>query len=220
MNRHLRSLVAVCLVTTAAMSLAWTLLAPAFHSDPGDQLRALADAGSTASISGLAFVLSQLPFAVGMVGLAVWLYPSSPRLATAGGALAGLGAFGHTVVGGTTIMQLEMASTSQHRDSYAALLGDITDSPLMVPFFAFGLLGTVLGVLFLAIAHFRSHLQPRWVGPALWAFLLLEFIGSNLSDWASYLGGVLYLAALVALASSLRTGRDVARAERVPSSVS
>ena len=220
MNRHLRTLVAVCLVTTAAMSLAWTLLTPEFHSDPGDQLRALADAGSTASISGLAFVLSQLPFAVGMVGLAAWLRPFSPRLATAGGVLAGLGAFGHAVVGGTTIMQLEMASTSQHREAYATLLGDITDSPLMLPFFAFGLLGTVLGVLFLAIAHFRSHLQPRWVGPALWAFLLLEFVGSNLSDWSSYLGGILFLAALTALARSLRTGQDAELKERVPSPVS
>ncbi len=220
MNRHLRTLVAVCLVTTAAMSLVWTLLAPEFHSDPGDQLSALADAGSAASISAMAFVLSQLPFAVGMVGLAVWLRPFSPRLATAGGVLTGLGAFGHAVVGGTTIMQLEMAGTTQHREAYAALLGDIMDSPWMLPFFACGLLGTVLGVLFLAIAHFRSRLQPRWVGPALWAFLLLEFIGSNLSEWASSLAGMLYLAALVALASSLRAGQDAAREERVPSSVS
>ena len=205
MNRNLRTLTALCLVATAALSLLWTLLAPEFHSDPAEQLAGLAEAGSRATISEMAFVISQLPFLVAMSGVAVWLHPASPRLATAGGVLAVLGAFGHAVVGGTTTMQVIMADSPDHRQAYAELLGDTMDSPLMLPFFAAGLLGTVLGILLLSIAHFRNRQLPRWVGPALWAFLVLEFVGSNVSEWSAYLAGVLYLAALCALAVAIRS---------------
>lgn len=203
MNRHLRILAAASLVATAALSLLWTLLAPEFHADPAAQLAGIADAGTPATLSALGFVVSQLPFAVGLVLLAAWLRPASPRLATTGGVLALLGAFGHTVVGGAMLLQPLMASTPTHRDAYAVLLGDMESWPPMLPFFASGLLGTVLGLLLLSIAHLRSRRSPRWVAPALWGFLVLEFVGSNLSEYATYLGGVLYLAALGGLAWGL-----------------
>lgn len=210
MNRHLRILAAVSLVATAVLSLLWTLLAPEFHDDPAAQLAGLADAGTPATLSALSFVVSQLPFAVGLVLLATWLHPASPRLATVGGALALLGAFGHTVVGGTMLLQPLMASTPSHGEAYAALLGDVASWPPMLPFFASGLLGTVLGILLLSIAHLRSHRSSRWVAPALWGFLVLEFVGSSLSEYATYLGGVLYVAALGGLAWSLVTAPGVA----------
>ena len=65
---------------------------------------------------------------------------------------------------------------------------------------AAGLLGTVLGVLLLSIALFRSRTGPRWVGPVLWAFLVVEFVGSNLSEWASPVSVALYAVALGAIA--------------------
>ena len=45
--------------------------------------------------------------------------------------------------------------------------------------------GTVVGTLVLSIGVFRAQVGPRWVGPALWAFLLLEFVGSA---WAPVFG--------------------------------
>ena len=126
------------------------------------------------------------------------------------------GAFGHAVVGGTTTMQVIMADSPDHRQAYAELLGDTMDSPLMLPFFAAGLLGTVLGILLLSIAHFRNRQLPRWVGPALWAFLVLEFNGSNVSEWSAYLAGVLYLAALCALAVAIRSDLVVTPSDHAP----
>ncbi|WP_165821165.1 DUF4386 family protein [Nocardioides gansuensis] len=203
MNRHLRLTTAVCLVATAVLSVVWTLLEPGFLDDPADRLASLADAGPAVAISALAFIVSQLPFAVAMAGVAAWLRPASPRLATAGGVLAVLGAFGHTVIGGVMMLQLLMAESPEHRGAYAALVGDLESWPWLLPFFAAGLLGTVLGLLLLSIAHFRSRRGPRWVGPVVWVFLLVEFVGSGFSVWASDLAGVLYLAACVGLAAGV-----------------
>lgn len=205
MNRALRLTTAVCLASTALLSTLWTLLEPEYLADPVAELASLADAGPTALVSALAFLLSQLPFAVGMVGLALWLRPVSPRLAVAGGIAALLGAFGHAVIGGVMLLQLLMADKAEHREAYAALLGDLESWPPLLPFFAAGLLGTVLGVVLLSIAFFRSRREPRWVGPALWAFVLVEFVGSNLSEWATYLAALLFLSSLGALALTLAT---------------
>ena len=81
---------------------------------------------------------------------------------------------------------------------------------------AMGLLGTVLGSLLLSIGPWRAHVAPRWVAPVLWAFLVVEFAGSAVSEWSSQVAVVLYLVALSAVAltiwrtpaSSWHTGRD------------
>lgn len=205
MNTALRLTTAVCLASTALLSATWTLLEPEFLTDPAARLASLADAGPSATASALAFLLSQLPFAVGMVGLAVWLHPVSPRLAVTGGVLAVLGAFGHAVIGGVMLLQVLMAGKPAHREAYAALLEDLESWPALLPFFAAGLLGTVLGVVLLATAHFRSRQEPRWVGPVLWAFVVVEFVGTSLSAWATYLATLLFLVALGALALTLAT---------------
>jgi hypothetical protein len=64
-----------------------------------------------------------------------------------------------------------------------------------------GLLGTVLGILLLSIGLFRAHMGPRWVGPTLWAFLLVEFVGTSLSRSAAYLSVLGFAAAFFGLAA-------------------
>jgi prepilin signal peptidase PulO-like enzyme (type II secretory pathway) len=66
-----------------------------------------------------------------------------------------------------------------------------------------GLAGTVLGLLLLSIGLFRTGLGPRWVGPALWTFLVVEFVGGALSEYASYVSSVLLLVAFFGLARVL-----------------
>ncbi|MGA8852397.1 MAG: hypothetical protein WB508_11845 [Aeromicrobium sp.] len=197
MNNNLRILVAVCLVATAVLSATWTLLAPEFSSDSEEFLRAVADGGTSARVSVFGFAVSQLPFLIGVAGVAAWLHPASPRLAVAGGALAVLGGFGHAVFSGAAMTQVLMSSDPT---GYADLAGSLESFGLLVPFMAAGLLGTVLGLILLGVAHFRSAATPRWVGPTLWAFVIVEFAGSGVSEWASYLAALLYLAALSALA--------------------
>ena len=66
-----------------------------------------------------------------------------------------------------------------------------------------GLLGTMLGILVLAMGLFRSRVVPRWAPVALWVFLLLEFGGSGISEWAGLASGVFYVAGLAAVAVTL-----------------
>jgi len=93
-----------------------------------------------------------------------------------------------------------MARDAADRAVMAELLESIESSPLLVPFMAAGLLGTVLGLLLLGVALWRSGVVPRWVPLVLWAFLVVEFVGSNLSDYAPYVSGVCLLLAFGALA--------------------
>lgn len=124
-----------------------------------------------------------------MVGVA-WLARESSRLAMTGGTLAVLGGFGHAVFGGAMMVTVLMARDVADRPVMAGLLADIESSPLLVPFMAAGLLGTVLGILFLGVALWRSRVVPRWVPLVLWAFLVVEFVGANLSEYATYVAGL------------------------------
>ena len=209
MTHDSRRLVAGSLATTALLSTLWTLTEPDLTGDYESWLGAMADAGGRAQLSGLAFVLAQLPFMVGMAGLARWLQPS--RLAVVGGVLAVLGGFGHAVYGGVMLTQTAMAEDRANVAVFAGLLEQLEGEPVLLPFMVLGLLGTVLGVLLLSIAWWRSRTAPRWVAPALWAFLVVEFVGTNISQWAAYLALLLYLTALFAIAARL-----VAEPDRVP----
>jgi hypothetical protein len=204
MTKNSRLLAAVSLAATALLTTVWTLTEPEISGDLDARLATLAEAGGRAQVSGLAFVLAQLPFLVGMAGLARWLQPS--RLATVGAVFAVLGGFGHAVYGGVILAQTVMAADRANASVYAGLLEDLEATPALVPFMAFGLLGTVIGVLLLSIAWWRSRTEPRWVAPLLWAFLVVEFVVINFSAWAAYLSTLLYLLALGTMA--LRIGGD------------
>ncbi len=114
----------------------------------------------------MAFTLSQLPFLFGVVVIALYCFGRAPKLAVAGGILASLGGFGHTVFGGIALSQLAMADSPE-----TAAMGKVVEaieSGLAIPFMAMGL----LGILLLGIALFRSQLVPRWIPLAMWGFLV------------------------------------------------
>lgn len=194
-----RSAAAVGLASTAALMAVSTVLAPEFPSGLADRLAAIADGGNRSWVSALAFTLAQLPFIVGMLGIGHLLRSAAPRLSAVGTGLAVVGGFGHSVFGGISLVQLEMAGDAANRDLHAGLLEQVESGPA-VAFMAMGLIGTVLGLLLLSIGLFRAHVGPRWVGPVLWAFLAVEFAGSAVSEWSSHLAVVLYVATLGALA--------------------
>lgn len=196
---------AVSLVLTAVLMIIATVSSPPFAGGGAGQLAALNDAGPSATVSAMCFTLAQLFFVVGMVGVGNLLMPLVPKLATLGVALAVLGGFGHTVHGGVTMVQLGMASDVAHHAAHAAVLGQLQSGPAAA-FMLLGLLGTVLGILVLAIGLFRSRAVPRWVPVALWLFLLLEFVGSGISEWAALASGIFYVVALAAVAVTLWRG--------------
>lgn len=203
MTKNLRLLVAVSLIVFALLSAVWVLLLPDHVEDPYDSLVAVAGAGGTAKIAVIALALSQLPFMIGVAGVAAWLHPAAPRLAWTGGTMAVLGGFGHAVFSGAEMVRQSMASDPAGN---ADIAGQVQSFAPLVPFMAAGLLGTVVGLVLLGVAHRRSHAAPRWTGPALLAFVVVEFVGSNVSEWATYLSGLLLLGACAGLAMSVMSG--------------
>jgi hypothetical protein len=184
------------------LALLFVVLAPPFPDDPAERLAGFAE-GPLPTVSAVAFLLLQLPTLVAFLAIGRLLLPAAPRLSAWGTATGVLGCFGHVVFGGLSLAYLVMAHDETRRDAYAALLTDIESSPVML-FAAVGFVGTVIGQLLLSIGLFRTRPGPTWVGPAIWAFLVLEFFVSSVTPWASYLGVTLMGAAFWALGNLLR----------------
>ncbi len=201
-TRPARILAAACLVLTALLSIVSVLTQPEFTADPAARLGDLHAGGTSATVSAVTFALSQLPFLVAVVAMAAIAHARAPRTAWTGGVLGVLGGFGHSVFGGIGLTYVALASDAAHRATLAAVVTRVEDGPAKL-FMAMGLLGTVLGLLTLGIALFRSRAVPRWIPIALWVFIVLEFALSNISTWASLASGVIYLAAFAGIAVQL-----------------
>lgn len=197
----------VSLFVAPVLALLYTVLSPPFPEDTAERLAGFAD-GSLPTVSAVAFAVMQLPMLVAFLAIGRLVLPGSPRLSAWGTALAVLGCFGHIIFGGLSMAFLAMANDEANRAVHAALLSDIESSPAMI-FASVGFVGSVLGQLLLSIALFRTRTGPVWVGPAMWAFLVLEFFVSNVTPWASYLAVVLLGAAFWALGDLVRRAPDV-----------
>ncbi|QZY29548.1 hypothetical protein [Nocardioides coralli] len=195
------------LLASPVLALLFVALSPPFPDDPVDRLAGFAD-GWAPTVSATAFTVMQLPMLVAFLAIGRLLLPGARRLSAWGTALAVVGCFGHVVFGGLSMAYLVMAHDEANRATYAGLMADVESSPVMV-FAVAGLLGTVLGELLLSIGLFRTRTGPRWVGPAVWAFLVLEFGLSAVSPLASYLAVLLLGAAFWALALEIRARSHV-----------
>lgn len=192
----------LALVGGPALVIVSTATQPELSGSAAQRLQAIADA-PLAGLSAAAFVVSQVPFLVAVLAIGLLLVPSAPRLSAWGTGFGVLGCVGHFVYGGISLAEVMMAGDEPRRASYVHFLDELESSPVMV-FAAVGLLGTVLGILLLSIGLFRSGTGPVWVGPALWAFLVVEFAGTALSSYATYLSALLLLAAFGALVPLVR----------------
>ncbi len=180
-----RTAVVVGLTGAVVTSTVWSVLEPAFPAEVTDRLAAIEDGGTGAAVSAAAFAVTQLFMLAAVLGIAHLIRHGSPVLSNLGGALAVVGVIGHAVFSGSALMMLTMAGDPANREVYARLVEDFESSPMMA-FAAAGLLGTVFGILLLSIGLWRSRAVPRWIPAMLWAFLVIEFVGSNLSDHATY----------------------------------
>lgn len=193
------------------------ILQPALAGSTSDRLTAMESPSAT--LSAVAFLVSQLPLLVGILAIGRLLLPRAPRLSAWGTAFGVLGCFGHTAFGGASLIYLMMARDERNRSVHAALFDQIQNSPVMLISVA-GLAGTVIGLLLLGIGIFRTRTGPVWIGPAIWAFLAVEFVGTAISSYASYLSVLLLGAAFVAIAGLLGgSGRREVVHEPVPMQV-
>ncbi|HET6167633.1 MAG TPA: hypothetical protein VFE07_12465 [Marmoricola sp.] len=188
------------------------ILQPDLSGSTHDQLVAIGDSPRGA-VSAVAFLVSQLPMLIAVLAIGRLLLPRAPRLSAWGTALGVLGCFGHTVFGGISMVYVVMAHDPAHLDTYAHLMDRMNSSPVML-FSAAGLLGTVIGLLLLGIGLFRTRTGPVWVGPAIWAFLVVEFVGSSISSSASYVSVLLLAAAFFTLSTLVRDEDAAAFSER------
>lgn len=156
--------------------------------------------GGTAPLSAFGFILFQLFLPIGVAGVWVLIRDRVPVLGTIALVLVGLGSFGHAVYGGVQLLMLKMAQDLGSIDTYAGLLAR-GESGIGLVFMAAGLLGSVLGFILLGVAVWRGGLGPRWVGPALIGWVLVEFVGSNFSEWAGYASALLFAVVFGALAA-------------------
>lgn len=190
-------------LTAAAVLLAASAaLQPTLSNDATTHLTELHRAGPRAGLAAALFLVGQLPNLIAILAIGHLLRTRSPRLANWGAVLGVIGSFAEGVMAGVTLVFIEMANDTSHRAVFAAFYKHVTTSLLGVVSLL-GLVGSVIGLLLLSIGLFRAGVGPRWVGPALWAFLVLQFIGTGLSIWASYLSVLLAGAAYLALARTL-----------------
>jgi hypothetical protein len=197
--RYVRAAAAISLVLNAVLSVVAIALMPAFSASTVTFLKTIDAAGSTATISAAAFVIAQLPFIIAALGLAHLAGIRAPIIAIVGGTIAVIGGFGHAVFGGTQLLQLGMAADTANHGVYAGLIDGDMPLPLTILMMC-GTAGTVLGMLLLGVAVLRGKVGPRWVPYAIWVWLLVEFVGSGLTEWATLASGLLYLGTLGTLA--------------------
>lgn len=213
-SQYHRHVAVLGLVGTATLSAVSVVLQPDLSGSSADQLASLDAAGARSTISAVTFVVSQLPFIAAVLAIAHLARPRAPRAADIGATLGVAGAFGHSVFGGISLVYLEMATDPAHRSVYVTLMDRIGSSPVML-FALVGLAGTVLGVLVLGIGLWRSGVVERWIPAAMWAFLVVEFVGTAISPAASYLSATLFVLTLGALAVVARR-RSVWGGESAP----
>lgn len=197
-----RTAAAVGLVGAVITSAVWTLLEPAFPTDYAERLAAIEEGGTSAAISAACFAISQLFMLAAVLGVAHLIRRGAPVLSNLGATISVIGVLGHAVFAGSALMTVTMAADSENRERYAGLIEDFESSPFMA-FAAAGLVGTVLGLLLLSIGLWRAHVTPRWIPALLWAFLVVEFVGSALSDYATYASLVCLGLAFGALAAAM-----------------
>ena len=118
------------------------------------------------------------------------------------GAFGFLAAFMHIVPGSWSLTQVPMGAHPEHYAVYGQLIEAQEASPHMLPYFMLGL-GMVVSVILLGIAHFRSRLPVRWAGPVLWAWVVVEFLGTGLFTWAPALSGALLVLGVGGLIAGL-----------------
>lgn len=197
-----RGAAAVCLVLAGVLSAVFLLLASA----PGwgsDNLERLQEVDSRTTVSFLAYTAYQLPLMIGLLGVAHLLRGRSPLLANLGAGLAGVGAFGYAVYGGSQLVIPAMAADQANLEIYAQLRADA--ETLTGPFGVLGMVGSVVGLLLISIGLWRARLGPRWIPVVLWIWLAVEFVGTSLvREVAVVASPVLLLVALVSLAVLVR----------------
>ncbi|MDP8910965.1 MAG: hypothetical protein M3M94_02725 [Actinomycetota bacterium] len=188
------------LVSAAVLLAAWVILDLAFEypSDADERLEELARDQGRAVAVALVFAFGQIALVPAILGIVHLARDRAFWLAHVGGLLGLVGVCGHLVFSGTGLATIEVAERAGSAEA-VALYEDVTNNAALVPFLAMGLLGTLAGLVLLALALWRSRVAPVWIAASIAAGVVLEFAGSSFVELLSLLGGLLVSAGFFAL---------------------
>ncbi|HEY0936430.1 MAG TPA: hypothetical protein VGD91_22170, partial [Trebonia sp.] len=157
--------------------------------------------GGRAELAAVLFILQELPFMIAALGLGHLLRGRFPKLSSFGAAVAVVGGFCDAIASAFTVVYVELARDPAN---HAVAVSVIRQAGKIEGLFSIaGAVGTVLGLVLLSVGLFRGRIGPRWVSPLLWAFLILQFVGSSVSAYASLTSVTIALIAYWALAATV-----------------
>lgn len=194
----------LALVATAVLLPASALIQPNLPNGGGPMLAAIRADGWRVPAATTLFMLGQLFNLVGLATIGYLLRERSRRLAAVGVVIAFVGAFAEAVYTGVSLTIHAMATGPAAYSTFAPLIDRLLTSPVGLIALT-GFAGSVIGMLLLSIGIFRSHLGARWIGPALWIFLVLEYAVSGAVIYAGYLAVLVSSSAYLALARAAAT---------------
>jgi hypothetical protein len=203
-----RTTAATGLVGSAVLAAAATVIyQPHTGGVPAAVLTSLQRDPASANLSAILMVLQGFAAVIAALAIGHLLRDRFPLLSSVGTSLAALGGFAEAVATTFTLAFLPMAQDPAHHATYLQVIAQA--DRLQNLFSLVGLLGTVIGTLLLSIGLFRAHINPRWAAPTIWAFLVLEFVGSGFAPAfglaAVTLGVIAYTALAVTVWTSPRT---------------
>lgn len=200
---------AIGLLTSSLLAaISRFLYQPRDGNDPAKLLSNLNASHSAALAASLLFAIGQLAFIAAALGLGHLLRGRFAKLSSIGATLAVVGAFCEAVATSFFLVYNQMAQDVGHRAAYVAVLKQT--GKIEGLFSIVGALGTVVGLLLLSIGVFRARIGPRWVAPLLWAFLVLEFVGSSANPSIGLASVTVALIAYWALAFAVRRSPETA----------
>jgi hypothetical protein len=183
-----RSTAVAALLLAIPLLAVFVLFSPDLD-DPAGPLAAIAAAGALGQASAWAFVVAQLPWTVGLLGVAHVLRQRFRVLGPTISTLVLIGGFGHMVPAGWALVQIAMAEDLDGAARYETVMEHTYASA--VPLFAVTMVGVVIGQLLLGVALLRGGLGPRWLGGLLIVWLVVEFVGTGITPRAGYLSAPL-----------------------------
>jgi hypothetical protein len=203
---------AACLVAAPALEVLEQVLSPLTGRSTSADLAAIdqhRDAFATSVLIGIVATALLVP---AFAGLASACLERAPRLARAGAAVIVLSMMGFFAVRMVQGVQLQLVTDGVDRHTAARLVDDLTGNPVGGAILAAFLLGSMVGLVLLAVAAWRTGL-PRPAAVALGVFPFADLVmQGHLGTIASHL---LLLAATSWLAVALvRESAGVASVHR------
>jgi hypothetical protein len=151
------------------------------------------------SLYGYGFVLFNVGLLVGAAGQLPYLLNRGGATVRVGMLFLLVGVVGHLVTTGVRLTVMEHAAQGD-RTGTTQLIATLDTSPLLLPYFAAGLIGTVLGLALLGIGWWRAGIVRPWWTWTLLAALPLEFVLGSIHVTFTVLGRLLLVVAFGSLA--------------------